>query len=107
MKPSDMKPGDLVEVFDPYHRISYGQGGRGIYKVVRIGRVNVIASCDVRFSPTGPWHRQEHKIPIAHVVRVVHIEGDWPSPDDDLGADAPGTQRAASNLIDSVERKLP
>lgn len=66
-----LKPGDWIEVRDPNRRISYGQGGPGAYKVVKVGRVNVIASVDVRFSPTGPWHHQEHKIPLHHVVRVI------------------------------------
>jgi hypothetical protein len=39
--------------------------------VIKVGRVNVRATCDVRFSPTGPVFRQEHKVPLAHVVRVV------------------------------------
>jgi hypothetical protein len=33
--------------------------------------VNVRASVDVRFSPTGPWYHQEHTIPLNHVVRVI------------------------------------
>jgi hypothetical protein len=66
-----IKHGEWIEVYDPSHRVSYGMGGRGVYKVERVGRVNVIASTDVRFSPTGPWYHQEHKIPLSHVVRVV------------------------------------
>src|SRR5574337_1234698 len=67
----DLKPGDWIEVRDPNKRIAYGTGGAGAYKVVKVGRVNVIASIDVRFSPTGPWHHQEHKIPLGHIVRVI------------------------------------
>lgn len=66
-----LKPGDWIEVRDPNKRVSYGAGGAGVYKVVKVGRVNVTASIDVRFSPTGPWHHQEHTIPLAHVVRVI------------------------------------
>jgi|SRR5882672_618798 len=62
-----LAPGAWIEVADPTKRIFYG----GLYQVVRAGRVNVRASCDVRFSPTGPWYHQEHVIPLAHVVRVV------------------------------------
>lgn len=62
-----LQPGVWIEVADPTRRTVYG----GVFKVIRAGRVNVRASCDVRFSPTGPWHHQEHTIPLAHVVRVV------------------------------------
>ena len=67
-----MKAGDLIVAHDPAGRVMYGDGG---YKVVRVGRVNVLASCDVRFSPTGPWFHQEHRIPLSHVSRVVPGEG--------------------------------
>lgn len=67
----DLKPGDWIEVRDPNKRIAHGTDGAGAYKVVKVGRVNVVASIDVRFSPTGPWHHQEHKIPIGHIVRVI------------------------------------
>lgn len=62
-----MNPGDWIEVRDSSKRIFYG----GLFKVIRVGRVNVRASCDVRFSPGGPVFHQEHVIPLAHVVRVV------------------------------------
>ena len=68
---SALVPGAWIEVLDPNRRVSYGSGGRGFYQVVKAGRVNVRASTDVRFSPTGPWFHQEHTIPLAHVVRVV------------------------------------
>jgi len=50
--------------------VSYGSGG-GVFKVIKVGRANVRASIDVRFSPTGPWHHQEHTIPISHIVRII------------------------------------
>lgn len=71
MKSKELKTGDWIEVRDPGKKISYGQGGSGLYRVVRVGRVNVVGSVDVRFSPTGAWHHQEHKIPLSHVVRVA------------------------------------
>jgi hypothetical protein len=66
-----LTPGAWIECFDPARRVSYGAAGRGLFRVVRCGRVNVRASCRVRFSPTGPWYHQEHTIPLHHVVRVV------------------------------------
>lgn len=74
MKASDLKPGDVILCKDPYNRVSYGLGGVGLYKVVKAGRVNVRASSRTRYSPTGPWHEHEHKIPLTHVVRVVRPE---------------------------------
>lgn len=66
-----LQPGDWIEVRDPSRRVSYGMGGVGIYKVVKVGRVNVRASVDIRFRPDGPVFHQEHIIPLHHVVRVV------------------------------------
>ena len=66
-----MKPGDLATFKDPAGRVMYGDGG---YKVLSVGRVNVKVSCDVRFSPTGPWFHQEHRFPIAHVQRCYTPE---------------------------------
>lgn len=66
-----LKPGDWIEVRDPSRHVSYGQGGVGAFQVAKVGRVNVKASIDIRFSPTGPWYRQEHTIPLSHVVRVI------------------------------------
>jgi hypothetical protein len=63
-----LSPGDVVLLRDPYDRIAYGQGG---YKVERVGSQNVLVSCDVRWAPDGPWHHQEHKVPIHHVVAVA------------------------------------
>ena len=60
--------GDLVLLRDPNNRIMYGDGG---YKVERVGSQNVLVSCDVRWSPAGPWHHQEHRVPIYHVVFVA------------------------------------
>jgi len=65
-----LKSGDWIEVKDPADRIFYG----GLYKVERVGRANVLTSCDVRFAPNGPIFHQEHRIPLAHVVRVVPPE---------------------------------
>lgn len=62
-----LQPGVWIDVADPTGRTVYG----GLFQVVRCGCVNVRASCDVRFSPRGPWYHQEHVIPLAHVVRVV------------------------------------
>jgi len=67
----DLTPGVWIEVFDSSRHVSYGMGGRGLFQVVKCGRVNVRASCDVRFAPDGPWHHQEHVIPLFHVMRVV------------------------------------
>jgi hypothetical protein len=36
-------------------------------KVLSRGRVNVRVEIHVRFSPEGPWHRQEHKVP-RHII---------------------------------------
>lgn len=68
MTRDQLKPGDWIEVRDPNKRVMYGDG---LFKVVKVGRVNVLASIDVRFSPTGPWYHQEHTIPLSHVVRVI------------------------------------
>ncbi len=62
-----LTPGAWIECRDTTSRVFYG----GLFRVVRVGRVNVRASCDVRWSPTGPWFHQEHVIPLDHVVRVV------------------------------------
>ncbi len=67
----ELKPGDWIEVRDPDNRVSYGLGGAGIFQVIKVGRVNVKASIEVRFAPDGPWHRQEHTIPLHHIVRVM------------------------------------
>lgn len=66
-----LTPDTLIEVRNPHNRVSYGPGGRGAFKVVKVGRVNVRASSRVRFSPTGPWYEHEHTIPLSHVVRVI------------------------------------
>ena len=63
-----LSPGDVVLLVDPHNRIAYGQGG---YKVERVGSQNVLVSCDVRWSPTGPWYHQEHRVPIFHVAAVA------------------------------------
>jgi hypothetical protein len=60
-------PGVWIDVKDPTGRVHYG----GVFQVVKCGRVNVRAYCDVRWSPTGPVFRQEYRIPLRHVVRIV------------------------------------
>ena len=72
--------GRWVSLKDPSGRVQWG----GVYKVVSVGRVNIRASQDVRFSPTGPWYHQTHTVPMSHVQRVVPLdeiafrEGDAP-----------------------------
>jgi hypothetical protein len=63
-----LSPGDVVLLRDPYNRVMYGSGG---YTVVRVGSQNVLVSCDVRWAPNGPWHHQEHRVPIYHVAAVA------------------------------------
>jgi len=62
-----VKPGDWLEFKDPTGRTYYS----GIYKVEKVGRVNVEVSQDVRFAPDGPWYHQTHKLPRSRIVRVV------------------------------------
>lgn len=66
--------GTWIEVCDPHRRVSYGQDGRGLFKVVKVGRVNVRCSSDVRFRPDGPVYHHEHTIPLLHVVRIVSAD---------------------------------
>lgn len=37
-------------------------------KILKIGPKNVVLETFVRFSPTGPWFRQEHKLSKADIV---------------------------------------
>jgi hypothetical protein len=62
--------GSWIAVKDPSGRVQWG----GVYKVISVGRVNVRASQDVRFSPTGPWYHQTHTIPMSHVQRLVPVD---------------------------------
>jgi hypothetical protein len=37
-------------------------------KVIKRNRVNAIVECKARFSPTGPWHTSQHKVPLHHIL---------------------------------------
>lgn len=66
-----LTPGTWIEVRDPQRRVSYGLNGLGLFQVVKVGRVNVRCSSDIRFRPDGPVYHHEHVIPLSHVVRIV------------------------------------
>ena len=64
----DMQVGDIAVFSHP--SVAYGVGG---YKVESIGTKTIKVSCDVRFSPTGPWHHQEHRFPRAHLKEIFRL----------------------------------
>ncbi len=55
IKVKDIRAGD--EFVIPGNRRTAQQSG----KVEKVARVNILYSCDVQFSPTGPVYHQEHK----------------------------------------------
>jgi hypothetical protein len=64
----DMQAGDIAVFSHP--SVAYGVGG---YKVESIGTKTIKVSRDVRFSPTGPWHHQEHRFPREHLKEVFRL----------------------------------
>lgn len=40
--------------------------------VVRRGRANATVEITVRFSPTGPWFTQAHKVPLSVILSTVN-----------------------------------
>ncbi len=39
-------------------------------KVLKRSRVNTLVEITVRFSPTGPWYTQQHRIPNFHILET-------------------------------------
>jgi hypothetical protein len=64
---SILKVGDeIIAYCDPMWRSAILSG-----TVKSIGRVNVKISLSVRFAPDGPWHHQEHTVPIDAICGIV------------------------------------
>jgi hypothetical protein len=43
-------------------------------KVLKRSRVNTLVELKVRFSPTGPWYMQQHKVPNHHILETVTVD---------------------------------
>jgi hypothetical protein len=41
--------------------------------VIRRGRVNATVEITIRFSPTGPWYTQQHRLPLSAIAETVRI----------------------------------
>jgi hypothetical protein len=65
----DIHVGDYVMT-----RPTRGVGGTIEGTVTAKGRVNVTIKTEVRFSPTGPWHTQFHKVPRSRLGYVKRGE---------------------------------
>lgn len=77
MKRVDIRKGDVVNWAGTAKR-SQIHG-----TVVRRGRVNFTIELRVRFSPTGDWHHQTHRLPIREATHVQRGEQVFALSEDD------------------------